>query len=147
MASQNHSFRGRLIVVDDEREIMVVLSEILSGQGYEIRGFTSAREALSAIKEEEFDLLLTDLMMPEMDGVTLLKKGWEIDATLMGIIMTSHDSLRTAAAARNIGAFDYVLKPFKMNILLSVLWQAIRVKKLRMEASGGPLASTSSVRL
>jgi DNA-binding NtrC family response regulator len=134
MTFRNDASHGHIIVVDDEMEIMTVLCEILSRKGYEIKGFTSAREALRALRQQDFDVLLTDLMMPEMDGITLLKKGWEIDSALMGIIMTSHDSLRTAEEARGIGAFDYILKPFRLDSLLPVLSQAVRVRYVKKMA-------------
>ena len=79
---------GRIIVVDDEAELMSALCEMLAGQGYETAGFLTGAEALAVLKEREFDLLLTDLMMPGMDGIELIRAGLEIDPNLIGIIMT-----------------------------------------------------------
>src|ERR1041384_5979566 len=79
---------ARLLIVDDETQLMTVLNEMLTEQGYETAGFTSARAALEELKRRDFDIVLTDLMMPEMDGVTLLKTALEIDPSLVAIVMT-----------------------------------------------------------
>ena len=128
----NHKI-GRIIVVDDEAELMSALCEMLAGQGYETAGFLTGAEALAVLKEREFDLLLTDLMMPGMDGIELIRAGLEIDPNLIGIIMTGHGTVQTAVEAMKIGAFDYILKPFKLNTLLPLLSRAMQVRNLRLE--------------
>ena len=124
---------GRIIVVDDEAELMSALCEMLVGQGYETAGFLTGGEALAVLKEREFDLLLTDLMMPGMDGIELIRAGLEIDPNLIGIIMTGHGTVQTAVEAMKTGAFDYILKPFKLNTLLPLLSRAMQVRNLRLE--------------
>ncbi|MHB9097272.1 MAG: PAS domain S-box protein, partial [Syntrophales bacterium] len=124
---------GRIIVVDDEAELMSALCETLVRQGYETAGFLTGAEALAVLKEREFDLLLTDLMMPGMDGIELIRAGLEIDPNLIGIIMTGHGTVQTAVEAMKIGAFDYILKPFKLNTLLPLLSRAMQVRNLRLE--------------
>ena len=116
-----HPKLGRLLVVDDEVELMTALCQMLTEYGYEAAGFTSGKDALEALKEQDFDLLLADLMMPEMDGITLLRLGLEIDPNLVGIIMTGQGTVQTAVEAMKIGAFDYVLKPFKLQAVLPTL--------------------------
>ena len=124
---------GRILVVDDEAELMSALCEMLAGQGYEAAGFLTGEEALAVLKEREFDLLLTDLMMPGMDGIELIRAGIEIDPNLIGIIMTGHGTVQTAVEAMKTGAFDYMLKPFKINTLLPLLSRAMQVRNLRLE--------------
>ena len=124
---------GRIIVVDDETELMNALCEMLAGQGYETAGFLTGEEALAVLKEREFDLLLTDLMMPGMDGIELIRAGLEIDPNLIGIVMTGHGTVQTAVEAMKTGAFDYILKPFKLNTLLPLLSRAMQVRNLRLE--------------
>ena len=124
---------GRILVVDDEIQLLEVLSEKLTHQGYDVAGYSAPRDALRALQERSFDLLLTDLMMPEMDGVALLRAGLEIDPYLVGIIMTGQATVQTAVEALKIGALDYVLKPFKTPVLLPVLVRALEVRRLRME--------------
>jgi len=124
---------GRLLIVDDEPELMTTLCTTLAERGYETVGFSSGHEALEVLKEQEFDVLLTDLMMPEMDGITLLRAALDPDPNLVGIVMTGHGTVQTAVDAMKVGAFDYVLKPFKLNTLLPVIARALDVRRLRLE--------------
>ncbi|MFH0788431.1 MAG: HD domain-containing phosphohydrolase [Pseudomonadota bacterium] len=124
---------GRLLIVDDESELAAAICEILKTQGYETEGFTAGEKALERLKKEEFDLLLTDLMMPEMDGIALLEAALEIDPDLIGIIMTGQGTVQTAVEAMKKGAFDYILKPFKVNTLLPIISRAIAVRNLKKE--------------
>ncbi len=134
MKKNHENFKvGRIMIVDDEVELMTALCEALAGQGYETMGFTTGADALKVLVEQDYDLLLTDLMMPEMDGIALLQAGLEIDPNLVGIIMTGHGTVQTAVEAMKTGAFDYVLKPFKLNTLLPLLSRAMEVRSLRME--------------
>jgi FixJ family two-component response regulator len=124
---------GRVLIIDDEVELMTSLQELLPEQGYEARGFTSAREALAELKERDYDVLLTDLMMPEMDGISALAAALSIDPHLVGIIMTGQATVKTAVDAMKAGAFDYILKPFKLRLLLPVISRAMEVRRLRVE--------------
>ena len=98
-------------------------------QGYETVGFTSGRDALAALQARDFDLLLADLMMPEMDGITLLQAGLALDPDLVGMIMTGQGTVQTAVDAMKVGAFDYILKPFRLVALLPVLARAMEVRR------------------
>jgi PAS domain S-box-containing protein len=124
---------GRVLIVDDEVELMTALCESLTDQSYEALGRTSAQEALALLQEEDIDLLVCDLMMPEMDGIALLRAALNIDPHLVGVIMTGHGTIQTAVDAMKVGAFDYVLKPFRLQALLPVLARALQVRRLRME--------------
>ena len=124
---------AKLIIVDDEVPQMTALCNTLEHEGYTTVGFASAKEALAALQEKEFDLLLTDLMMSEMDGISLLRAAIEIDSTLVGIVMTGHGAIGTAVEAMKAGALDYIQKPFKLSAVLPVLARALAVKRLRME--------------
>ena len=124
---------GKILVVDDEPKLRSVLVESLQKHGYEVTGCGSGRNALAELRERDFDLLLTDLMMPEMDGIALLKAALEIDPHLVGIIVTGQGTIQTAVDAMQIGAFDYVLKPFRMQTLMPVLTRAMNVRHLKLE--------------
>jgi DNA-binding NtrC family response regulator len=124
---------GRLLVVDDEVELMHALRDTLTAQGFAVVGVTSGADALAALRARPFDLLLSDLMMPGMDGIQLLKAALEIDPDLVGIIMTGQGSVPTAVEAMKIGAFDYLLKPFKLQAVLPVLTRALEVRRLRVD--------------
>jgi two-component system, sensor histidine kinase and response regulator len=124
---------ARLLIVDDEGAQMRALTDTLGLEGYTIEGFTSAREALAALRPGDFNLLLTDLMMPEMDGIALIDAALKIDPALCAIVMTGHGTIDTAVQAMQSGALDYILKPFKLNAILPVISRALNVQQLRRE--------------
>lgn len=124
---------ARLVVVDDEVAHMRALCDTLGFEGYQVTGFGSPREALRLLSEGECDLLLTDLMMPEMDGIELFRAARAADPDLAGVIMTGHGTIDTAVAALQIGALDYVLKPFRLNVILPVIARALETRSLRIE--------------
>jgi PAS domain S-box-containing protein len=132
-AVRSDSPLGTILVVDDEPELKKILVEALTRQGFEVTGCNAGHEALAELQAKNFDLLLTDLMMPEMDGISLLKSALEIDPHLVGIIMTGQGTIQTAIDAMKLGAFDYVLKPFRMETLQPVLTRAMNVRHLRLE--------------
>lgn len=125
--------RDRLLIVDDETELKNALCETLTEEGYVTMGASSGADGLKALAKQDFDILLTDLMMPGMDGIQLLRKALEIDPTLIGIIMTGHGTIPTAVEAMKVGAFDYVLKPFNLQTMLPILARAMEVRRLRAE--------------
>lgn len=124
---------ARLLIVDDEVAQMRALCDTLTQEGYQTHGFTSGREALTALRDQPFDLLLTDLMMPEIDGITLIRACHEVDRDLACIVMTGHGTVPTAVAALKEGAHDYVLKPFKVNSILTALGRALAMRRLQLE--------------
>jgi signal transduction histidine kinase len=124
---------ARLLIVDDEGPHMRALCDTLAREGYLTRGFTSGGEALEALREQSFDLLLTDLQMPEIDGITLLRACQEIDRDLACVLMTGHGTIATAVDALKAGALDYVLKPFKVSSILPVLARALATRALQRE--------------
>jgi len=124
---------GRLLVVDDQVDVLNPLCEILSKFGYDATGVTSASEALKELKNQSFDLLMTDLIMPEMDGVSLLKTASEMDPQIVGIIITGNGTIQTAVEAIKGGAFDYILKPVEFRTLMPILSRAMMVRRLRIE--------------
>jgi two-component system sensor histidine kinase/response regulator len=123
----------RILIVDDEAAQMKALCNTLKDHGYETTGFSSAPAALDSITENKFDLLLTDLMMPDMDGISLLQKALQKDPDLVGIIMTGEGTIATAVDAMKSGALDYILKPFKLSAIIPVLDRALTVRRLRLE--------------
>jgi two-component system sensor histidine kinase/response regulator len=124
---------ARLLIVDDEDALMTALCKTLELEGYSTTGFTSARKALEYLPGHEFDLLLTDLMMPEMDGIALLRSAQQIDRDLAGVVMTGHGTIDTAVKSLQSGAMDYVLKPFRLDNLLPILTRALTLRRLQIE--------------
>jgi DNA-binding NtrC family response regulator len=125
--------RGNLLVVDDEVELMRALCESLGEQGFAVRGLSDPAQAPDALRDGDFDVLLTDLMMPGTDGIHLLREALAIDPNLVGIIMTGQGTIQTAVEAMRAGAFDYILKPFRLQQVMPVLDRALEVRRLRLE--------------
>ena len=112
---------------------MRALCDTLEYEGYQTYGYTSAAEALAAMRERSFDLLLADLQMPGTNGIDLMKSAQLVDPTLVAVIMTGHGALETAVAAMKAGALDYIQKPIKLATALPVLERALAVRQLRIE--------------
>jgi len=124
---------ARVLVLDDESASMEALCATLPDHGYEVEGYTTGADALAALRRESFDILLTDLMMPGMNGVELLSAALKLDSQLVGILMTGAGTIETAVQAMKAGALDYVLKPIRMAALLPVLARAANVRRMRLE--------------
>jgi PAS domain S-box-containing protein len=125
--------KPKLLVVDDETRQMEALCQTLEPDGYDVVGFSSPVKAIEALRETAFDVVLTDLMMPEMDGITLLRAALEIDPDVVGIVMTGHGTVPTAVDAMKVGALDYIVKPFKLSAIRPVLARALDLRRLRLE--------------
>lgn len=119
---------------------MCALCDTLREHGYEPLGFSDGQAALDALRERKFDLLLADLvmpgadgiLMPGLDGLALLRNALIVDADLVGVIMAEEGTIASAVAAMKIGAVDYVLKPFKLEVILLVLTRALAVRGMRV---------------
>jgi two-component system, sensor histidine kinase and response regulator len=122
---------ARLLIVDDEAAQLRALCDTLALEGYAPSGFASPGEALSKLQPDAFDLLLTDLMMPGMDGIELLQAAQRVDGDLAAIVMTGHGTIDTAVKAMQAGALDYILKPFRLNQMMPVITRALETRRLR----------------
>ena len=123
----------KILIVDDETAQMKALCNTLQDHNYKTVGFSSARSALAELEKTGFDLLLSDLMMPEMNGIELLQAAKKKSPDLVCIIMTGEGTIATAVEAMKSGALDYILKPFKLSAILPVLERALSVRNLRLE--------------
>jgi DNA-binding NtrC family response regulator len=117
--------KGRILVVDDEEHVLNVLKEYLTGKEYKVDAYTSSEAALLALKKNENHILITDLKMPTIDGIQLIKFIQQEYLNTLGIVLTGYGSLETAISAMNHGAFAYILKPFKFEELLSTVESAM----------------------
>jgi signal transduction histidine kinase len=123
----------RLLIVDDNVAFVTALVRTLQVHGYQPTGMHSSAEALSTLRVRSFDILITDLLMPGMDGVALLRAAQEIDGSLVSIVMSGHGTINSAVNAMKSGALDYILKPFDLTTMLPVLSRALLVRQLRVE--------------
>jgi DNA-binding NtrC family response regulator len=122
--------KGRLLVVDDERRQRDILKMILEDEGYETAAAGTARQALAAVRSQAFDVVLTDLKMPDQDGITLLTELLEAQPGLCVILMTAHGTIDSAVDAMRKGAFDYLTKPLEKDELLVVVRRALERTRL-----------------
>jgi DNA-binding NtrC family response regulator len=114
--------KGYIIIVDDDPQIREMLKGFLTKKDYEVTTFETAEKALDKIKDRKPNLILLDINMPGMDGITALKKFKEIDKKLGVIMITGNTEIGLAKEAVKFGATDYVMKPFNMEYLeLSVM--------------------------
>ena len=102
----------RVLVVDDEPEIVMALQVHLELQGYFVEVALSAADALKKVKADGYDLVLTDINMPEMDGIELLEKIKAESGNTLVVMITAYTSLMKVLSSRLYGATDYILKPF-----------------------------------
>ncbi|MEE4261912.1 MAG: sigma-54 dependent transcriptional regulator [Desulfobacteraceae bacterium] len=101
-----------ILIVDDEKNYLLVLSAVLQDEGYEVLTAQGGREALEIQKSSDLDLILTDMKMPAMDGIELLENIKALDPDLPVIMMTAHGTIDKAVEAMQKGAYSYILKPF-----------------------------------
>lgn len=128
----------RIMVVDDESSMCEFMRIMLTKEGYEVESDTSAENALKTLEktqrsDKKVDLVISDLMMPEMSGIDLLTKAKSIDPSLDFIVMTAFASVETAIAALKKGAFDYVTKPFKIDEVKLAVRKIEESKQIKAE--------------
>ena len=124
---------SRILIVDDEPDMLENCSRILSRQGYACLTAENGHAALAILERERPDLLLTDLKMPEMDGMALLHHAHEMDPELPVIMITAFASIESAVAAVKEGAFDYLPKSFSVDQLRVAVERALRHRGLQIE--------------
>lgn len=126
------NYRHDILIADDEEDITLVLGDILEEQGYRVKSASDGQDAWEKAKKEHFDAIITDLKMPRMGGLELLRRVKGANIPSVVIIMTGFATVETAIEALKLGAYDYILKPFKVNELLKVVDRAM--EKIRLEA-------------
>lgn len=121
-----------ILFVDDDRQILELVQQYLLHQGIHVATTGSASEALKMVAETPYDVVFSDLMMPEMDGLELLKAIKETRPQTEVVIVTGHGSIETAIQALKLGGYDYLQKPInfdRLNILLERLWENKRLRE------------------
>ncbi len=125
--------RGRILVVDDERSMRELLSIVLKREGYAVLLADNGRDAIALLEREAVDLLISDIRMPDMTGVEVLREAKRLDADIVGIMVTAFASTETAVEALRLGAYDYLSKPFDVEELKAKVRNAIERRALRQE--------------
>jgi len=124
---------GRLLVVDDEESIRFTLDEFFTSIGYEVVTASDGEDALQKFAPGKFDCVISDMMMPSIDGMELLKRIRLEDEDVYFLMMTGYPGIDSAVNAMKEGAYDYLTKPFHMEDIQMKVEKAIHVK--RTEAS------------
>ncbi len=122
-----------ILVVEDKESMAVMLQETLEAEGYQILGAKNGLEAIRQIKEKKIDLILTDLKLPQRDGIDILKASKEENQFRPVIIMTAFGSVEMAVQAMKEGAFDFITKPFDTDHLLVLIKRALENQRLLTE--------------
>jgi len=122
-----------IMVVDDEHSIREAFSDWLKQDGFEVETAADGLAALAKIKERHFDIMLVDVKMPRMDGITLLKQLKGNDPDIAVVMMTAHGAIQDAVEAMKLGANDYMLKPFELEELSLTIEKLVQMQTLAME--------------
>ncbi len=123
----------RIIIVDDEQRMCESLSALLIDDGYAVDSFQKSADAADAIRQERVDLLITDIKMPGLDGIELLKIVKEVDEEIPVILMTGYASLDTAIEAVAAGAYDYLMKPIEFTALEFAVRRALERRRAAID--------------
>jgi two-component system response regulator PilR (NtrC family) len=124
---------GTILVVEDQDSARESLAELLRGEGYEVHEAENGNVAKDLINKLDLDVILTDLMMPEADGIEVLKHAREVSPQSLIMLMTAHASVETAVEAMRLGAQDYLLKPLIFQDVLRKVERLISHRKLAWE--------------
>jgi DNA-binding NtrC family response regulator len=117
--------RPKILVVDDDSSILETFKSILERKKYDVEIFFRPSEALEYLNKERVDLILSDLQMPEMDGVQFLYQVKKIAPAVPVVLITAHASIETAVSAIQQGAFDYLSKPLDIKKIYAVVEKAL----------------------
>jgi two-component system response regulator PilR (NtrC family) len=123
----------RILVVDDEPSMRELLAIVLRREGYEVLLAENGRAAINLLEREPVDLLISDIKMPDLSGVDVLRAAKKIDQDILGIMITAFASTDTAVEAMRLGACDYLSKPFDIDLLKMKVREKIENRQLRQE--------------
>ena len=125
--------KAKILIVDDEKAIRDSLKMVLTDEGYFAETASDGSEAIEKLIEDEFDIIISDIKMPNLDGMQLLKKTNEVNPSTFFIIMTAYASVQTAIEALRLGAYDYLLKPVEFDEVIFRVNRMVEFKKLALE--------------
>jgi len=123
----------RILVADDERSMRELLAIVLRREGYEVLLAESGQAAIDLLERESIDVLISDIKMPDMSGVDVLRAAKKVDQDILGIMITAFASTETAVEAMRLGACDYLSKPFDIDLLKMKVREKVENRQLRQE--------------
>lgn len=126
---------NQILIVDDEQSMLDFLTLMLQKEGYDIITANNGAKAKELIKKEKLDLIISDIKMPDIDGIELLKFIKEVNPEATVILITAYASTKTAIQALKLGAYDYISKPFDIDELKIIIEKALEKKRLTEEVS------------
>jgi NADH-quinone oxidoreductase subunit E/NADP-reducing hydrogenase subunit HndA len=121
--------KGKILMVDDEEIVLKSCERILRPEGYEMKGVTSGRAALEALEGEHFDLIVTDIKMPEMDGLEFMREVRKKEHDINIVVITGYPSQESIGEALSLRIIDYLPKPFSPTLLLEVVAKGMELKQ------------------
>ncbi|MFQ5706305.1 MAG: sigma-54-dependent transcriptional regulator [bacterium] len=124
---------AKILIVEDDRNTLSGLVDILSQEGYEVVGAENAKKALRVLDKDAFDILLTDLKMPDMNGMELYERSLPMAADMKTIVMTAYSSVKDAVEAMKRGVYEYLTKPLDLDELFVIIEKAIGEQRLLAE--------------
>jgi len=131
--SKIQEIRPRIAVIDDQQDICQMMGEFLRYLGCEAQTFTDARLALESIRTDTFDIVFTDIYMPTMSGIEILQEIMALNRNILVILMTGQPTLEDSISAVRLGAYDYVTKPFNLNLIEILVKRAMQQRRLTLE--------------
>jgi DNA-binding NtrC family response regulator len=123
--------KADILLVDDEAVFITNMSRLLTNRGYQVTTVKNGEEAIAALKQKPFDVMVLDLKMPVMDGITTLQQMKPLNVLTEVLILTGHGSMDTAFQAIEMGAYDYVTKPCEVAELVSKIEAAHGRKRVK----------------
>lgn len=117
--------KADILLIDDEDELRNAAVKILTKQGYRVSAFASPNEGLAKLASADADLLITDLMLPGMDGIEVLKRAKELRPAVEVIVLTAYAAVDKAVEAMRLGAYDFIEKPLDRTALLKAVSKAL----------------------
>ena len=133
MTMTTNTRAGKILVADDEKTTRELLARALASKGFTVETALDGADALEKIRRQHFDMLITDLLMPNMIGTELIQKSREILPDLIVIVITAHATLETAIEALKQGAYDYITKPFEPEFIIPVIERGLEKLRLRQK--------------
>ena len=128
---------ARILVVDDEESIRDLLRLVLTGEGYSVVTANDGEEAIEHLEAQRFDLVITDLVMPKVNGIEVLRAAKRIDSNFPVIVITGYPSVETVTELVRLGAGDYLTKPFNVDVVLVTVAKLLEMGRMSGEPGSG----------